>query len=50
MFASRNEFDWFECNQRITVMVDYLFDTTKVAARLFRQPDGPQGAFAKITP
>ena len=40
MCARRGEFDWFECNQRITVMADYLLDTTQSRAGLFREPDG----------
>ena len=50
MFARRNEFDWFECNQRITVMADYLLDTTKVARAYSGSQMGRKAAFANVTP
>ena len=50
MFARRNEFDWFECNQRITVMADYLLDSTKVARAYSGSQMGRKAAFANVTP
>ncbi len=50
MSAHRNDFDWFECNQRITVMADYLQDSTKVARAYSGSQMGRKAAFAKVTP
>jgi hypothetical protein len=50
MYARRRDFDWFECNQRTTVMVDYLFDTTKVARAYSGSQMGRRAAFESITP
>ena len=43
MCARRSEFDWFECNQRITVMADYLLDTTQIARSYSGSQMGRQG-------
>jgi hypothetical protein len=50
MSSHRNEFDWFECNQRITVMADYLLDTTKVARSYSGSQMGRKAAFERVTP
>ncbi len=50
MSAHRGEYDWFECNQRITVMADYLLDTTKVNRSYSGSQMGRKAAFAKVTP
>jgi hypothetical protein len=50
MFARRRDFDWFECNQRTTVMADYLIDTTRVARAYSGSQMGRKAAFDKITP
>jgi hypothetical protein len=50
MSAHCGEFDWFECNQRITVMADYLLDTTKVMRSYSGSQMGRKAAFDKVTP
>jgi hypothetical protein len=50
MYGRRRDFDWFECNQRTTVMVDYLFDVTRVARAYSGSQMGRRAAFEKITP
>jgi hypothetical protein len=50
MSARRSEFDWFECNQRITVMADYLLDTTKVIRSYSGSQMGRKTAFDNVTP
>jgi glycosyltransferase involved in cell wall biosynthesis len=49
MCARRGEFDWFECNQRITVMADYLFDTTQIARSYSGSQMGRRAAFEQVT-
>ncbi len=50
MSAHRGEFDWFECNQRITVLADYLFDSTQVHRSYSGSQMGRRAAFATVTP
>lgn len=50
MNANREQYDWFECNQRITVMADYLYDTTKVDRAYSGSQMGRRSAFQKVTP
>lgn len=50
MSANREKYDWFECNQRITVMADYLLDTTKVERSYSGSQMGRKVAFEKVTP
>lgn len=50
MSAHRGEFDWFECNQRITVLADYLLDTTKVPRAYSGSQMGRTAAFEQVTP
>src|SRR5205807_340309 len=49
MSAHRREWDWFECDQRITILADYLLDQ-KGAARAFSGSQmGRKSAFEKVT-
>ncbi|MGE3991980.1 glycosyltransferase [Pseudorhodoplanes sp.] len=50
MAGRRGEFDWFECNQRITVMADYLFDATKLERAYSGSQMGRRAAFDKVIP
>lgn len=50
MSERQSEFDWFECNQRITVMADYLLDTTKILRSYSGSQMGRKAAFKKVTP
>jgi hypothetical protein len=50
MSAHRGEYDWFECNQRITVIADYLFDSTRVRRSYSGSQMGRKAAFANVTP
>ena len=50
MSANRENYDWFECNQRITVLADYLFDTTAVERSYSGSQMGRRSAFEAVTP
>jgi hypothetical protein len=48
MNARRDDYDWFECNQRITIMADYMLDTTKIRRAYSGSQMGRKAAFASI--
>jgi hypothetical protein len=50
MSAHRDDYDWFECNQRITVMADYPLDTTRVDRSYSGSQMGRKAAFERVTP
>lgn len=50
MNSHRGKYDWFECNQRITVMADYLLDTTRVERSYSGSQMGRKAAFENVTP
>lgn len=50
MCAQRQNYDWFECNQRITVLADYMLELPKVDRAFSGSQMGRKAAFAKVTP
>ena len=50
MCAHKGEFDWFECNQQITLMAQYLFELTQVKRAYSGSQMGRKAAFATVTP
>jgi hypothetical protein len=50
MYARRDEYDWFESNQRITVLAEYPLDTIGVARGYSGSQMGRKSAFAAVLP
>jgi hypothetical protein len=50
MCSHQGDYDWFECSQRITLLVDYLADTTSMKRAYSGSQMGRKNAFEKVTP
>jgi len=50
MCAQRGNYDWFECNQRITVLADYMLEIPNAERAFSGSQMGRKAAFAKVTP
>ena len=50
MCAQRGNFDWFECNQRITVLADYMLEIPNAERAFSGSQMGRKAAFASVTP
>ena len=50
MCAQRANYDWFECNQRITVLADYMLEIPNAERAFSGSQMGRKAAFAKVTP
>jgi hypothetical protein len=50
MHARRDEYDWFESNQRVTVLAEYPLDTISVARGYSGSQMGRKSAFATVLP
>jgi len=50
MCARRKDYDWFECDQRITVLAEYPLETPNVERAFSGSQMGRKAAFEKVTP
>jgi hypothetical protein len=49
MCAQRGNYDWFECEQRITVLADYMLEIPNAKRAFSGSQMGRKAAFAKVT-
>jgi glycosyltransferase involved in cell wall biosynthesis len=50
MCVHRKDYDWFECDQRITVLAEYPLDLPKIDRAFSGSQMGRKAAFEKVTP
>jgi hypothetical protein len=50
MCAHQGEYDWFECNQRINLLADYMLEVPNAERAFSGSQMGRKAAFATVTP